>query len=152
MSSAPFDIDLVIARLKARVPTLRDVRGAADYAAIKEFRDFRPPEAFVVIVRERGKPMLGNTRQAVQAYFGVVIAARNYREQHGKPALDAATPLVGQIRDALIGWVPSDAAGVPIKGARGCQWSQGDVMDYDTATLLWSDVFNTQHFIGSTSQ
>lgn len=149
MSSEPFDIDLVIARLKSQVPTLRNVRGAADYASIKQFSDFVPPEAFVLLARERGVEAPGNSRQPARVLFGVIVVARNYREQRGKPALDAATPLVGQVRDALIGWIPQDGNGVPVRGGRGCQWSQGDVMDYDQATLLWSDVFSTQHFIGS---
>lgn len=149
MSSEPFDIDLVIARLKAQVPTFQDVRGAADYAAITSFDDFRPPEAFVVLARERGKQMPGNARQPAQVFFGVLIVARNFGEERGKLALDDARPLIGAARNALIGWVPQDADGVQVQGGRGCQWSQGDVLDYDSATLLWSDVYSTQHFIGN---
>jgi hypothetical protein len=149
VSSDPFDIDLVIARIKAQVPTFRNVRGSADYASIKQFSDFAPPEAFVLLARERGGESPGNSRQAVRVAFGVVIVARNYREQRGKPALDSARPLIGQVRDALIGWIPQDASSNKVSGGRGCQWSQGDVMDYDSATLLWSDIFTTQHFIGS---
>ncbi len=150
MPSAPFNIDLVVARIKATVPALQQVRGAAEYAAISEFSDFRPPEGFVLLARERGKPMPGTTRQPVQVFFGVVVAVRNYRQQRGKPAMDEALPLIGQVRDALIGWIPQDGAGAQVGGGRGCQWLQGDVMDYDNSTLLWSDVFQTQHFIGST--
>lgn len=151
MSSAPFNVDLVITRLLAQVPDLRRVRGAADYAAVTSLQDFQPPEAFVVPARERGAPNAGSSRQAVQAYFGVVVVVRNYKEQRGKPSLDDATPLIGRTRDALIGWIPADAAGNTLRGGRGCQWVQGDVMDYDASTLLWSDVYQTQHFIGSTS-
>lgn len=150
MASAPFNVDLVISRLKAQLPEFRRVRGAADYAAITDFKDFQPPEAFVVPARERRTGQPAGTRQAVATYFGVVIVARNYRADRGKPALDDAMPLIGRVRDALIGWIPVDDTGRPLPGGRGCEWEQGDVMDYDASTLLWSDVFKTQHFIGST--
>lgn len=152
MSAAPFNVDLVIARLKDQVPELQNVRGVADYAAIEKFSDFRAPEAFVLLARERGKASPGSVQQFVEVYFGVVIVVRNYRDQRGKPALDDASPLIGKTRQALLGWIPQNADGVQLKGARGCQWVQGDVMDYDASTLLWSDVFQTQHLIGSPRQ
>ena len=144
MSSAPFDPQLVIARLRDRVTTLQQVRGAADYAAMKTIRDYRPPEAFVILPRERGRPEAGAKRQAVTVSFGVVVATRNYAYQDGAPAAADALPLIGEIRDALIGWMPATI------GGRGCTWLQGDLLDYDAGTLLWADVFETQHFIGTT--
>lgn len=143
MTAAPFDADLVIQRLKAAVPTLQTVEGAAEYAAIRTLSDFRTPCAYVLLVRERGDgepPKAG--RQRAMTTFGVVVAVQNYRDQVGGETMDEVIPLVGRIRSALIGWVPE------IQGGRPCQWMQGDVLDYDNTTLLWSDVFQTQHFIG----
>ena len=152
MSAAPFDIDLVIERVRISVPELRQVRGAADYAQLKTLRDLAPPEAFVLLARERGKPGTHGS-QAAAVSFGVVIAVRNQRGQRGKPAMDDAVPLIGAVRSALIGWTPTlhtgSEPGRPIRGGRPCQWLQGDTLDYDANTLLWSDVFTTQHFIGS---
>lgn len=141
MSSEPFDIDLVIARLRAEVNHLREVGGAADYGAITELRAFTPPSAFALLARERGLPAKG-TRQPAEVFFGVVSACRNFSGLRGEPAFRDVRATVGPIRDALIGWMP------PIQGGRGCQWIQGDVLDYDANTILWSDVFQTQHFIG----
>jgi hypothetical protein len=152
MPSAPFDTDLVIARITAQVTELKQVRGAAEYAAIKDMTGFAPPEGFVLLAREQGSPQPGNTRQAAQAFFGVVLAVRNYRQQRGKPAVDDLRPLVGKVRDALIGWIPSNAQGAQLKGGRGCQWLRGDVLDYTSGTLLWREIYQTQHFIGSTAQ
>lgn len=154
-SAAPFPVDLVINRVQLLrgddgKPLLQQVRGVADYAAIDKFSDFRPPEAFVVLARERAiEPKPGNTQQFAEVYFGVVSAVRNYRDQRGKPALDDVSPIIGRIRKQLIGWIPQDAAGVQLKGGRACLWVQGDVMDYDASTLLWSDIFKTKHLIGS---
>lgn len=152
--SEPFDTDLVIERL-AQIThddgrkALQQVRGAADYAAIQAISDFRPPEAFVVLARETGMPMPGQSRQAAIAAFGVVLAVRNYSYKRGKPAMDALRPLLGLVRQQLVGWIPANAAGVALPGARGCTWQSGDVVDYDKGTLLWSEVYTTQHFIGS---
>lgn len=155
--SEPFDIDRVIARVDA----LRDadgkrvfqqVRGAADLGEVQEIKDFRAPEAFVVLVIERGKPMPGQTRQPAIAAFAVVIAGRNYSYQHGKPAMDGIRPLIGKVRDALVGWIPADGDSVASRGARGCLWQQGGVVDYDAGTVVWSEIFLVQHFIGSKPQ
>lgn len=156
--SAPFDIRLIIARLAAEVPTLQQVRGAADYASLSALRDLRPPEAFALVLAEHpsveqkrpnstGAPLpAGHARQAVTTEFAVVTGVRNVRYQNGQPAIEDALPLIGEIRDALIGWIP---LGVPL--ARGCAWLHGYVLDYDAGTLLWSDVFTTQHAIGRTA-
>lgn len=143
MSAAPFDVELVIQRLRDLVPELHLVEGAGAYAAIRSLADFRTPSAYVLLARERGdgEPPK-NGRQRVLATFGVVLAVRNYRGQVGHDAMIEASPLVGRVRDALIGWQPAAT------GSRPCQWLQGDVLDYDASTLLWSDVFQTQHFIG----
>lgn len=149
MSSAPFDTGLVIARLKAQVPELRQVRASAEYAAVNSMSGFAPPEAFVLLTSETGGDLAGNSRQAARAVFGVVTAARNYSDATGAAALDAARPLIGKIRAALIGWTPESAAGIRMPGARPIEWSQGHVMDYDAGTVLWADVFSTQQFIGN---
>lgn len=143
MSAAPFDVDQVIGRLRAQVPELQLVEGAGAYAAIRSLGDFRPPSAFVLLVNERsdGEVPKGG-RQRALATFGVVLAVRNYRDQIGAAAMNDVSPLVGRIRDLIIGWQPE------IQGGRPCQWLQGDVLDYDASTLLWCDVFKTQHFIG----
>lgn len=151
MSSAPFDHNLVIARLKDQVPELQEVGGAADLAFIQKLRDFRTPSAFVILAvetpvpRQSGAPGAA-TRQMVQVQFGVVVAVRNYRDNKGQAAADDLRPELGRVRDALIGWVPPG-----LTGARDCQLVQGKVIDYDTDTLVWTDLYQTQHSIGRTS-
>lgn len=143
MSAALFDINLVRQRLTDLVTDLQTIEGAAEYAQITELRQFRPPCAYVLPVRERGdgEPAKGG-RQRALVQFGVVAAVRNYRDTRGAETLDELGPLIGKIRDALIGWTPA------VAGARPCQWLQGDVLDFDDSTLLYSNVFQTQMFIG----
>ncbi len=149
MSSAPFDVDLVINRLAGELGrAVQQVRGAADYASITDFQGFRPPEAFALLVSERSPS--GSTshasRQIAVVEFGVVLAVQNARYQRGAPAVRDAMPLIGKVREALIGWLPPGLA-----LARPVAWRSGRVIGYDTGVLLWGDVFSTQHSIGSTS-
>ena len=157
MSSTPYDVTPIIERLAAEVSVLQQVRGAADYAAITALRDFRVPEGFVLVTNERAasqdnaristgtSAVVGHARQAAAVEIGVVLAVRNYRYQRGAPAVNDAMPIIGAVRDSLIGWFPPG-----VRGARPLRWLRGYVLDYDAGTLLWADTFSTQHFIGKT--
>jgi len=148
---APFDVNLVAARIKDQVDALILVGNAADYAAVRSLADFRPPCAFVVLATERGdQSATGSSspgtqsamRQRTVAQFGVVVAARNYRAGTGAAAADDLRPLLAAVRAAVVGWTPETPGGRP------CQFLRGDLTSYDGATALWTDVFQTQHFIG----
>ena len=143
MSSAPFDVQQVMDRLREQVPELREINGAADYRTVSKLSDFYPPCAYVVLTSEQGDNSEKRGRQRALVTFGVVLAVRNYRDTKGEESMDALRPLLGKVRDALIGWLPSE------QGAREIAWKAGDVIDYDHSTLLWGDVYQTQHFIGS---
>ncbi len=152
MSASPFDTGLVINRLREQVPALRSVQGAADYAAITGLSDFPAPCAYVVLASESGegqdagyapRGQMVPTSQMVKAAFGVVLVVRNYREQRGAQLKDEMNTMINAVRGALIGYVPD------LPGARACQFVRGDLQDYDAATALWVDVYQTQHSIGS---
>lgn len=152
MTTAPFDVRPVVDRLRAAVPALRLVGLAADYATVKSLRDFTAPSAYVLLAQEAFEPTptghgeRGQQRalnQRVEVHFGVVIAARNYREQAGAQMADDIQTLIGQTRTALMGWVP-DAP-----GARPLQLAQGELLQYDDAIALWSDVWRTHTVLGS---
>jgi len=151
MSTAPFDVEPIKARLKALVPTLRQVGLAADFAAINSLQDFPAPCAYVILASETGisqptghapRGQQVKQRQMVRVTFGVVLAVRNYREQHGGQVSEEFKTLLGASRDALMGFVP-DA-----DGARPCEFIQGDLRDYNAGCALWADVYQTQHSIG----
>lgn len=143
MNFEPFDIDLAIEQLKANAPSLTGgVAGAADYAAIKGLRDFRPPCAYVLLAREKGNPNAGNTtgEQHAGVSFGVVVIARSYRaSERGMQVKDELRKILGEVRAAFMGWVPR------LPGARPTRFIQGDLVDYDQSTVLWTDVYQTQH-------
>lgn len=140
--SAPFDVALVVTRLKEQVTAAKVVGNAANYAAVKSLRDFPVPSLFVLRARESGDPH-GAGRQRAQVVIGIAIVGRNYRDTAGAAATDDLNVLIKQVRDALIGWLP------PVTGSRPVQWAQGDLLDYDDSTAVWMEVFQTQHFIGT---
>ena len=143
--SAPLDPRLIIDRLVAQVPALQLVEGAAAYAAISSLRDFRTPSAYALLAREEDADPegLAHGRQRAIVKFGVVIAVGNYRDvRGGAETADELRPIVGAVREALMGWLP------PLAGARPIRWLQGDVLDYDASVLLWAEVYQTQQFIG----
>lgn len=144
MDSAPFDIELIIARLKAKVPELQTIEGVAEYATMTKITDFRPNSAFVILVAEQAdgeEPSRPTAMQRANVSFAVIIAARNYRDQRGGESIADISPLLGDVRKAIKGFIPD------VAGARACAWVSGNVLDYDNSVLLWSDVFKTQHFI-----
>ena len=149
MSCAPLDTSIIEQRLREAVPALDEVGGYAALNAVKELSGIRPGTAYVVLANERSQTQVEGAgqrrvtgRQQVNAVFGVIIAARNYRDVSGEAALKEATPLIGSVREALIGWTPN------VTQFKQIVWVQGDVMDHNASTLLWIDIFSTMHNVG----
>lgn len=151
MTFAPFDVRIVAARLKTLGKTLRLVGVAADYAAVKNLRDFPTPCAYVLLAQEQfqdnapGHAPRGSQVAVTQkglATFGVVLAGRNYREQAGAQLAGEIVDLIHAARSCLQGWVPD------VPGARPLQIDRGDLLQYDDSIALWCDVWKTQTIIG----
>jgi len=147
LNAKPFPISKIIERLNSSIDRrdLDSVSSTAQYASIKALKDFRPKTAYVLLSNERwnGEPVKAG-RQGMIVNFGVVIAVSNYRDiRKGAETAEELDPLVDMVRGNLIGWTPPD-----ISGARSIQLLEGNVLDYDENTLLWMDVYQTQHFIG----
>lgn len=147
MKSKPFPIDCIIQRLKEKISRddLDEIGSAAQYASMKDIKGFRAKTTFVLLAQERwdGEPPKAG-RQRMIVNFGVVTAVQNFRDSRkGEEAAEELNPLIGAIRDALIGWSPE------VSGNRAIGLIEGGVLDFDENTLLWIDVYQTQHFIGA---
>lgn len=143
MNFEPFDTGLVVERLKAQVPDLREVGGAADYAAVQELRGFATPSAFVIFAGESGGgagPRGARVQPAVTR-FGLALAVRNYRPGAGDQLCDELRKYIGLTRLALIGWLP------PVPGATALAWEAGEVMDYDHSTVLYVESYQLTHLL-----
>ncbi|PKM31734.1 MAG: hypothetical protein CVV07_01065 [Gammaproteobacteria bacterium HGW-Gammaproteobacteria-11] len=141
----PLNTQVIIDRLKELVPGLDDVQGAAEYNQVKSLTDFRIGTAFVVLASERnpaGSAPQHKRAASAEAVFGVILVARNYRDQSGAEALQDLGPLIGDARDALLGWEP--------QGMDAIKWLQGDAVDSDASRVLWIDVFTTTHVLRGT--
>ncbi len=147
MSNAPFDHRQVIQRLETLGDVLQLVGTSADYATMKTLTNFRTPSAYVLLAQESAAENPpgnsgGRVRQKVDVLVGVVIAVRNYRYDDAEKA-DALAPILDAVRGVIIGWTPS----LPM--ARPMQFVTGKALDSDSSTLLWADVYATQHSIGN---
>lgn len=152
MSAAPFDVEVVAARLRAKVPELQLVGTAADYMAVEALGRHRAPCAYVILPTERGLENPSgvappgeqvDVSQFVVADFGVISAVRHYREGAGGQVQPELGRILGLQRRAILGWTPN------LPGARPCKFVRGDLLDYDSSTALWADVFRTQHSISN---
>jgi len=145
MNFEPFDTGLVMARLKdqALCPDLREVGGAADYAAVKDLRSFATPSAFVIFAGEMGglNGPRGARVQPASVTFGVAMAVRNYRPEPGSQLGPELRRVIGQVRTALIGWLPA------APGATHVMWTGGELMDYDDSTALFVDAYQLNHVL-----
>lgn len=144
MNFEPFDTGLVEQRLKTMVPELRQVGGAADYAAVQDLRGFATPSAFVIFAGESGNAASGPRGARVQpavTRFGVALAVRNFRPGAGEQLGDELRQIIGKTRSALIGWVP------PTPGATALVWEAGEVMDYDHSTVLYVESYQLTHLL-----
>lgn len=153
MSAKPFDVGPIIARLRTRAISatgLRVVEGRGAYAQLRSLQDFPAPCAYVLLATETavrtdsGQSMPGaqtDIGQTVQVGIGVVMAFRNHRGMAGDELRDELIAQVGAVRDVLLGWTP------PVAGGTQLQLVGGDLEDYDASVALWSDRWQTRHFI-----
>ena len=143
MSSAPFDITLIVDRLKAIDPQpFTTIGTVVEYSKITDLTGFSTPSAYVLMGPEQGEQGAGRS-QVASMVFGVAIAVRNYSGDGAVALAHESHPLIGQVRDQLIGFLPSKMHTTPV------QWLRGDVLDYDAGTLVWMDTFQTKRVIGS---
>lgn len=148
MTFLPLDIDLIMEHLRESIPEFQEVAQAADYATVRSLADFQSPSAYLVLNEEKVEPELPTDRevriggrQMARSTFAVVLALRNSQDTFGQSALEDARPLIGSVREALIGWTSG------LDKFREIRWRNAEVLDYNAGTLLWVEVFSTHRLI-----
>jgi len=139
MSTAPFDIALVIARLQDKAPGFRCVGSAASVADIRQQADFIVPGAYVLPPRETANakgPATGRTI-AVDALISIAIVVTSYRERKTPNPEPGLPELIGQARAALMGWM----APSPAQYATAPVFDGGALADEDASTAIWVDTW-----------
>ncbi|HIE4801219.1 TPA: phage tail terminator protein [Serratia marcescens] len=148
MSSGPFDVSPVIDRLRGLVGVnkpLRLVGNVAEYTQLTSLTNATTPSAYVLLGKETPNDSSAGSRQSVRVIFGVVtvVRAASSSVTNIESARVLLNPVVGAIRDSLIGWrIP----GMP--GSRPVSWVGGETLDFQNGVLVWMDMYQTQHFIG----
>ncbi|TQI78701.1 hypothetical protein FHU10_1258 [Serratia fonticola] len=148
MSSGPFDVSPIIDRLRDLVGSnkpLRLVGNVAEYTQLTNLTNATTPSAYVLLGKETPNDVSAGSRQSVRVVFGVVtvVRAQSSNVTNIESARVLLNPVVGAIRDSVIGWrIP----GVP--GIRAISWMGGETLDFQNGVLVWMDMYQTQHFIG----
>lgn len=131
------DLQLLVDRLKASMPELRQVGVLADLEGALQGA-FTPPAAFVMPVSERADSPARTSvlRQRVSLRTGVLLSVQNRRDAKGAAALDTLRPLRSALRIALVGWVPDAETGEPMVHATGRIWRM------EGGRIWWLDEFD----------
>ncbi len=127
-------------RIRAQVPDLRKVAGAAGFAAARE--DLKAlPAAYVLPLGDSARPntLAGGISQQVVERFGVILAAGNARDARGDAANAALEGLRGAVLQALLGYQPA-AEYDPV------QYGGGRLLMLDAGVIWWQLEFTTGYY------
>ncbi len=139
-----FDPQWIIDRLKDRVPALKWIGGAADFAAAAEGLK-QSPAAIVLPSAERATGSSTGTLVTSQlntARFAVAMAVQNLRDSRGEAAHADLRTLRTDIMTALHGWQPN-ADFDPI------EFGGGRLLQLNNQVLWWQDDFLTSNLLRS---
>lgn len=131
------DLSLIVARLKTELSALRSVGASADLDAAIEGA-VAMPAAFVLPLAESAQDMAmtGQTGARIRQAFGVLHVVSNRRDAQGGQALDDLKAHRLALRAALVGWVPVEADGEPVR------FTAGRLLRLDgDGRLWWMDEF-----------
>ena len=145
MQYGPFDIKHVIEQLKPLQPDhIHTLGSTAEYRSISDvsLAGLATPAVFVVPNGEVG--MLNDVaiRQMVTVSFSVIVIVQSYQYNIETPHLSVSNPVIGKIREQLMGWRP------PVPGAKETFFVRGDIVDYTNSYLVWMETYQTKIIIG----
>lgn len=144
MFIGPFDIGLVIERLKAGTQLLKSVQGAAELATALQAGAPQTPTAYVLLAMESAPDTYGSSEshvQTVRVIINVVFAVRNYRTADlGIQVKDDLNGVIAEARGLLLGWAPgNEFSGFDLKG--------GKLESYTNATVWWNEAYQLSYFV-----
>jgi hypothetical protein len=144
MTTGPFDVGLIIARLKANVAQFKLVQGCADLAtAIAAGGPPQSPCAYVLLAAETSPQSYGSNevhRQSVRTTVSVVLAVRNYRTAElGAQVTDDLVAIIRATRGAICGWQPGQLYS-------GFDFTGGRLENYTNATAWWQEAYSVNYF------
>lgn len=145
MQYGPFDIKHVIEQLKPLQPGhIHTLGSTAEYRSISDvsLAGLATPAVFVVPNGEVGTLNDVAIRQMVTVSFSVIVIVQSYQYNIETPHLSVSNPVIGKIREQLMGWRP------PVPGAKETFFVRGDIVDYTNSYLVWMETYQTKIIIG----
>ncbi|UDW84007.1 hypothetical protein K7G91_000238 [Pasteurella canis] len=145
MQYGPFDLKHVIEQLKPLQPEhIHTLGSTAEYRSLSELSmaGLATPAVFVVPNGEVGHQNDIAVRQMVTVSFSVIVIVQSYQYSNETPHLNVSNPVIGKIREQLMGWVP------PVKGAKETFFVRGDIVDYTNSYLVWMETYQTKIIMG----
>ena len=145
MQYEPFDLKHVIEQLKPLQPEhIHTLGSTAEYRSITDvsLAGLPTPAVFVVPNGEIGTLNDVAVRQMVTVSFSVIVIVQSYQYNIETPHLNVSNPVIGKIRERLMGWRP------PLPGAKETFFVRGDVVDYSNAYLVWMETYQTKIIMG----
>ena len=138
------DLSPLIERITSQVSALKLIGGAARFEEAQEGIKTLPA-AFALLARESPEPspfMDQVVQQRIIVDFVVLVACRNLSDASGKAAAETMQPVRHAIRQALLKWAP-DAE------HDGCEFVNGEMLDFVNKVLWWQDTYRTAYMIRS---
>ncbi|HDR0739229.1 TPA: hypothetical protein QB650_002145 [Pasteurella multocida] len=145
MQYGPFDLKHVLEQLKPLQPEhIHTLGSTAEYRSLSELSmaGLATPAVFVVPNGEVGHQNDIAVRQMVTVSFSVIVIVQSYQYSNEMPHLSVSNPVIGKIREQLMGWVP------PVKGAKETFFVRGDIVDYTNSYLVWMETYQIKIIMG----
>jgi hypothetical protein len=141
MKTATLNLAPIIQRLTEKV-TANQIGGAARYAVTTTDTKAVPALFVIPLADSAGANKWANgVAQKVKSTFGVVIGARNLKDEKGAAAQSALGGLREAVLASLLGWCP-DGCSMAIT------YNSGRLIDFTDGIVWWQDDFDTAYEIG----
>lgn len=131
-------------RIKAQLPDLREVAGAASLPSLLEGRLAAPSIYVIAEKRAASANPYGAlaVSQRIEQTLLCVVVNKNVRDARGGDAADEADTLCAGLRTALVGWQPASAI-EPI------DYLGGQLLAFPNQYHIWAERFRTAFYLRS---
>lgn len=101
-------IEALKAHIKATVPELKLIGGAADFQAAADSNPNATPACFVFLMDENpGKPVTDVLMQNVRVSVGITFVVKNVKDAKGAASTASLDALRKKVKDQVFGWSPN---------------------------------------------
>lgn len=133
-------IEALKARIKATVPELKLVGGAADFQAAAETNPTATPACYVFLMSENPDPSETDLlQQRVSASIGIAFCVKNVKDAKGAIATDLLDVLRKKVKDQIFGWPPSEEHDPLERGV-------SRLLAFRDQHVWWQDLYSTAYF------